>query len=61
MTAAGFDVLDVETKNLPEGFNRLCLPGAALDSSEQSGVDSSDEATGSEEPSDEVGLAASAA
>lgn len=34
MTAAGFDVLDVETKNLPEGFNRLNVPGSAVDSSD---------------------------
>lgn len=61
MTAARLDVLDVETKNLPEGFNRLSLPCPALDSSEDSGVDPSDESTGSEEPGNEARLAASAA
>ena len=34
MTAAGFDVLDVETKNLPEGCNRLSFSGSAVDSSD---------------------------
>jgi hypothetical protein len=34
MTAAGFDALDAETKNLPEGFNRLNVPGSAVESSD---------------------------
>jgi hypothetical protein len=34
MTAVGLDVLDVETKSLPDGFNPLSLPGSAVDYSE---------------------------
>jgi len=47
MTAVGFDVLDVETKNLPEGFKRLSAPGSALDSSDETIGETASAATAS--------------
>ncbi len=60
MTAMGVDALEPFPRSLPAAFNRLSLPGSAVDSSEESAVNSSEETTDSEATSDEAAMAATA-